>query len=126
MGDSQRVDARVTATGGRQWCCRDSPTQDMVTEPPNRRMTRVQARCILHDGECSTLENEGEKTLIMSTADGAQLRKMTFEVADVNRALGSVSKVVRNENRVVFCASGSYIENKMTNDMLWLRERDGV
>ena len=54
----------------------------------------------------SAVENEGEKMLIMSTADGAQLRKVTFQVANVNKALGSVSK--------------------MTNDILWLRERDGV
>ena len=38
----------------------------------------------------STVENEGEKTLIMSTADGAQLRKVTFQMAIVNKALQSV------------------------------------
>ena len=66
----------------------------------------------------STVENEGEKTLLMSTSDGAQLRKVTFQVANVNKALGSVSKMVRNGKRVVFDTSGSYIENKMTRDVL--------
>ena len=28
--------------------------------------------------------------------------------------------------KVVFDTSGSYIENKMTKDVLWPRERDGV
>ena len=46
----------------------------------------------------------------MSTADGSQLR-------NVQRHQGT---------RVVFDASGSYVESKMTNDLLWLRERDGV
>ena len=67
----------------------------------------------------STVENEGKKTPLMSMSDG-------FQVANVNKALGSVSKMVRNGNRVVFDTSGSYIENKMTNDVLWLRVRDGV
>ena len=44
---------------------------------------------MLHNGG-STVENEGENTLIMSTADGAQLRKGTFQVTNVNKALGSV------------------------------------
>ena len=51
--------------------------------------------------------------------------QVTFQVANVNKALGSVSKMARNGNRVVFNASGSNIENKMTNDTLWLRVREG-
>ena len=62
----------------------------------------------------------------MSTADGAQLRKVTLQVANVNETLGSVSKMVRNGDRVVFDTSGSYIENKMTKDVQWLQERDEV
>ena len=38
-----------------------------------------------------------------------------ISVAKVNKALGSVSKMVRNGNRVVFDAMGSYIENVQTN-----------
>ena len=44
----------------------------------------------------SYVEKEEEQTLIMSTADGGQLRKWTFQVANVNKALGSVSMMVRN------------------------------
>ena len=33
----------------------------------------------------STLENEGKKTLVMSTADGSPLRKVTFQVANANK-----------------------------------------
>ena len=51
--------------------------------------------------EGSLVDNEGEKTLIMTTAEGARLRKVTFQVAGVNKALGSVSKMVRSGNRLV-------------------------
>ena len=54
----------------------------------------------------SYVEKEEEQTLIMSTADGGQLRKFTFQVASVNKARGSVSMMVRNGNRVVFHTSG--------------------
>ena len=47
----------------------------------------------------NTVENEGEN---MSTADVAQLRKISFQKANANKALGSVTKMVRNGNRVVF------------------------
>ena len=42
--------------------------------------------------------------------------KVTFQVANVNNVHGLVSKIVRNGNRV---ASASYIENKMTEDVLY-------
>ena len=60
----------------------------------------------------STVENEAEY--------GSALKKV-----NVNKALGSVSKIVENGNRVVFDASGSYTENKMSKDILWLLEVDG-
>ena len=44
----------------------------------------------------------------------------------MNKALGSVSKIVNNGNRVVFDGDGSYIENKWSKDKLWLREDNGV
>ena len=74
----------------------------------------------------STVENEREN------ADHVNRRWCTIEeiaipseAANVNKAHGSVSKMVRNGNRVVFHTSGSYIENenKMTKNILWLQER---
>ena len=49
----------------------------------------------------------------LTTSDGEQFKKVTFQVANVNKALGSGSKMVRSGSRVVFDTSGSYIENKM-------------
>ena len=88
----------------------------MAPQPQDSRIRRVQPR------DRSTVENEGEKTLTM-TADGSPLGKVTFQVANVNMAFGSVSKMVGNGNRVVFDSSGSYIENKMTSDILCVAPR---
>ena len=72
------------------------------------------------------VHNERENTLTMCTPDGQHLRQMTFQVAAVNKALGSVSKIVNNGGRVGFDMDGSYIENKWSNDRLWLREDNGI
>ena len=74
--------------------------------------------CTTADG--STVENEGEKTLLMSTSDGVQLRKVTCQVANVNKALASVSKMVKNGKRVV-CTSGSYIREQQRSKALFGR-----
>ena len=51
---------------------------------------------------------------------------MTFQVTDVTKALGSVSKIVANGNKIVFDESGSFIENKRSRERLWMREENGV
>ena len=51
---------------------------------------------------------------------------MTFQVADVKKALGSVSKLVRSNNRVVFDPSGSYTESLDDGSVVPLREDNGV
>ena len=77
------------------------------------------------------LKNEGERKLFLATLDGGIVKKMDFQVTNVTKALGSVSRMVKNQNRVVFDLDDegndcSYIENKQTGDVLWLRERNGV
>ena len=51
---------------------------------------------------------------------------MTFQRARVNKALGSVSQICKNGNRVIFDTGGSYIQNKETGSKLWLKEQGGV
>ena len=56
---------------------------------------------------------------------------MTFQVARVKKALGSASQMVKNGNKLVFDqdSSGkdtSYIQNKRTNEKIWLRQENGV
>ena len=72
------------------------------------------------------IPNYGERTLTLSTLDWSSVRNMTFQVTDVTKALGSVSKIVANGNKVVFDESGSFIENKRSRERLWMREDNGV
>ena len=56
---------------------------------------------------------------------------MTFQVARVTKALGSVSQTVKNGNELVLDqdSSGkdmSYIQNKRSNEKIWLRQENGV
>ena len=65
----------------------------------------------------SQVYNEGQRKLDVCTLDGQQRRSMTFQVARVKKALGSVSQMVKNGNKIVFDqdSSGkdmSYIQNK--------------
>ena len=59
------------------------------------------------------------------------MRSMDFQVTGSTKALGSVSRMVKNGNRVVFDmgpdgSNRSYIEQKDAGEKLWLRERNGV
>ena len=56
---------------------------------------------------------------------------MTFQVARVKKALGSVSQMVNNGNKLVFDQDSNgkdtpYIQNKRTNEKIWLRQENGV
>ena len=51
---------------------------------------------------------------------------MTFQVTDLTKDLGSVSKIVANGNKVVFDGSGSFVENERSREILWMREDNGV
>ena len=56
------------------------------------------------------LPNLGEKKLEIMTTEG-QAATATFQCADVTRALCSVSKVCDKGNKVIFEASGGFIES---------------
>ena len=79
----------------------------------------------------SPIYNEGERTLHVSNLEGTHERKMTFQVADVNKALGSAAKIVNNGSRIVMDLDDqgndySYIESRKTGERLWMRQRNGV
>ena len=67
----------------------------------------------------------------MCTQDGRSTRRMTFQVAKVNKALGSVSQMVDNQHRVIFDSDDcgreiSFIENKKNGEKMWLRRGNGL
>ena len=51
---------------------------------------------------------------------------MTAQVCDVNKALLSVSKMVKAGNRVIFDPEGSYIEDRTTGECMNLKEKNGM
>ena len=70
------------------------------------------------------IPNLGEKKFTGTTEEGMQ-RKIVAQVADVNKALMSVKKLVTSGNRVVF-DTDSYIEDKETGERTWLKEDGGM
>ena len=67
------------------------------------------------------IPNLREQRLPMATAEGS-LRAMTFQAAPVAKPLGSVDRICKAGHTVVFDADGSYIVNKTTGEVNWLRE----
>ena len=79
----------------------------------------------------SKVYKEGQRKLDVCTLDGQQRISMTFQVARVKKALGSVSQMVKDGNKLVFDqdSSGndtSYIQSKRTKEKIWLRQENGV
>ena len=70
------------------------------------------------------IPNLGEKRFVGHTDEGLE-RKVTAQVADVNKALLSVKKIVAAGNRVVF-DDESYIEDKSSGEKTWLQEDHGM
>ena len=70
------------------------------------------------------IPNLGEQLLPLVTKEGT-LRSMKFQAAPVSRPLGSVMRMCKSGHRVVFDDDGSYIENKLTGEINWLREENG-
>ena len=70
------------------------------------------------------IPNLGEKKFTGTTDEGME-RKIAAQVADVNKALMSVKKLVASGNRVVFDLD-SYIEDRATGERTWLQEDGGM
>jgi len=71
------------------------------------------------------IPNLGEKTFVAESEEGIK-RRMRAQIADVNKGLLSVSKVVKSGNRVVFEESGSYIEDTQSGEKMWMEEKGGM
>jgi hypothetical protein len=67
----------------------------------------------------------GEKQFV-AVGENGEKRKMTAQVCEVNKALLSVSKMVRAGNRVVFEAEGSYVEDRHSGEVMYLEENGGM
>ena len=70
------------------------------------------------------IPNLGEQLLPLLTSEGT-LRAMTFQAAPVDRPLGSVKRMCDSGHSVVFDGPDSYVLNKLTGEVNWLREENG-
>ena len=62
----------------------------------------------------------------MAVSDGGVMRHMKAQVCDVNKALLSVHRAVQAGNRVVFSASGSFVQDEQTGERMPLEEKGGM
>ena len=70
------------------------------------------------------IPNYGQLKVMLVTRERTT-RGMTFQAAGVAKPLGSVKRMMQTNHRVVFDDTGSYIENKHTGEVNWMREEDG-
>ena len=61
----------------------------------------------------------------MHTLDGVK-RSMTFQVTTVNKALASVARINEKGHIVVFDGENSYIQNKVTGEIIPLKKKQGT
>ena len=67
-----------------------------------------------------------KKKFVWHTNDG-HIRNLTAQVYEVNKALLSVSKIVKAGNRVVLGDDeGIDIEDKTTKERIWIEEEGGM
>ena len=66
-----------------------------------------------------------ERKFVGVTEEGVE-RKLTAQACDVNKTLMSVSKIAKAGNKVVFDEEGSYIEDKQTNERIWMQRIGGM
>ena len=71
------------------------------------------------------IPNLGEKKFVGISEESVS-RGLTAQVCDVNKGLLSVKKVVAAGNRVIFDDEGSFIEDKVTHERMWLKEENGM
>ena len=74
---------------------------DWLTNHPLTESNGSRANDFFTTADGSNVYNEGQRKLDVSTLDGQQRRSMTFQVARVQKALGSVSQMVKNGNKLV-------------------------
>ena len=75
---------------------------DWLTSHPLTESDGSRANDFYTTTDGSKVYNEGRRKLDVCTFDGQQRRSMTFQVARVKKALGSVSQMVKNGNKLVF------------------------
>ena len=70
------------------------------------------------------IPNLGQRTLACLTREGT-IRSMTYQAAQVEKPLNAVCDLMRCKHTVVFDDEGSFMKNKETGEINWLRKENG-
>ena len=105
-------------------------SESVVSEDMLTRVTTVegyaQKKGVQYEVADGTLiPNLGEKKCV-GVSDRGVTRQMKAQVCEVNKALLSVHRVVQAGNRVVFSASGSFVQDESTGETMELVEKGGM
>ena len=71
------------------------------------------------------IPNLGQTTIVFVTTEGVAV-KMTFQVADINKPLVSVRRLIKDGWRVVFDEKASFLVRKDSKEVIQLRGERGV
>ena len=96
----------------------------LVTEYPIVETEKSRSGACYASATGEPIPNLGEQKLPMATEEGS-MRAMTFQAAPVAKPLGSVKRICQAGHYVIFDEEGSYIMNKATGELNWLREQNG-
>ena len=96
----------------------------LVTEYPIVETEKSRSGACYASATGEPIPNLGEQKLPMATEEGS-MRAMTFQAAPVAKLLGSVKRICQAGHYVIFDEDGSYIMNKVTGELNWLREQNG-
>ena len=105
-------------------------SESVVSEDMLTRVTTVegyaQKKGVQYEVADGTLmPNLGEKKFV-AVSDGGVTRQMKAQGCEVNKALLSVHRVVQAGNRVVFSASGSFVQDEQIGETMELVEKGGM
>ena len=96
----------------------------LVTDYPIVETEKSRSGACYASATGEPIPNLGEQKLLMAIEEGS-MRAMTFQAAPVAKPLGSVKRICQAGHYVIFDEEGSYIMNKVTGELNWLREQNG-
>ena len=123
VGDDEWVKVEVAVDSGATETVMGERTLAGVIDISDSPAMRRGVTYEVADG--TTIPNLGERKFLAISEEGVA-RGITAQVCAVNKTLMSVSKVVNKGNRVVFDDEGSYIQDKTTGDVSWMRQAGGM
>ena len=112
----------VVNSGAAETMCPTSMATNIATVPGIKLKAGVRYTC----AGGKKLPNLGEKRCMLGTDDSSTIRGLTMQVANVQKALLSVSKAVDAGNRVVFDEQWSFIEDKRTGERTTLQRQGNL